>query len=76
MLLWGMNMKQAYYAVYDSRTTTGYKCLGVVKTPTTGKISMRDYAYQVVSDELGLTKDDVYLVISVEIQYTLLTLGS
>lgn len=61
-------LKEMYYAIYDAKTTTGYKCLGVVKVPVAGA---REAAYQIVHDVLGLNKEDIWIQLSVEIQHKL-----
>ena len=59
-----------HYAVYDKRTTTGYKHLGVVKVIMPNS-NPRDAAYQIVQDKLGLNEEDVWIQVSIEIQYKL-----
>ena len=63
-----MVLTEMYYAVYDKRSTTGYKCLGVVKVELPVG-SPRGVVYQVVHEKLGLKEEDIWMQVSVEIQH-------
>lgn len=65
-----MKLTEMYYAVYDRRSTTGYKCLGVVKVKLPVG-SPRGVVYQVVHEKLGLKEEDIWIQVSVEIQHIL-----
>lgn len=66
-----MDIKHIYYAAYDATSTTGYKCLAVVKVDIASGIAPREAATRAVCDALHVASDAIWLQLSVEIQHKL-----